>query len=64
MVTIELPQLPEQATLHIYNSLGALVKTLPVQNSRTQLDLSDLPDGIYGWSLQGATGKGMLLLRR
>lgn len=64
MVTIELPQLPERATLHIYNSLGALVKTLPVQSNRGMLDLSDLPDGIYGWSLQGATGKGTLLLRR
>lgn len=63
-VTIELPAMPQDVTLYIYNAVGALVKAIPLTATRTTLTLPELPEGIYAWRLNGASGVGTLVLRR
>lgn len=63
-ITIELPAMPQDVTLHMYNAVGALVKAMPLTAKRTTLVLAELPEGIYAWRLTGAAGAGTLVLRR
>ncbi len=63
-ITIELPAMPQDVTLHIYNAVGALVKSMPLTAMRTTLALAELPGGIYAWRLTGAAGAGTLVLCR
>lgn len=46
-LVVTLPRPGASATLRIYDSGGALVKSLFVAQSRTQIDVSDLPAGLY-----------------
>ncbi|MBL0317625.1 MAG: T9SS type A sorting domain-containing protein [Flavobacteriales bacterium] len=41
-----------QSTMHIFNSTGQLVKIIPIQSTKTTLDISDLCSGIYVFQLQ------------
>jgi hypothetical protein len=63
-VTIDLPLMPQDVTLHLYNAVGALVKTIPLSATHNILTLQELPEGIYAWRLTGAAGAGTLVIRR
>lgn len=41
-----------QSTMHIFNSTGQLVKIIPIQSTKSTLDISDLSAGIYVFQWQ------------
>jgi Secretion system C-terminal sorting domain len=59
-ITIELQDL-QASDLLIYNTLGKLIKSVPVTSNQMALSIADLPAGIY--QLQIQTAEGMAVKR-
>ncbi len=57
LLTVNLEQvMDKKITLNVYNALGELVKTKPMEQNKLQLNVSDLNSGFYVIELKSATG--------
>lgn len=55
-----------QSELNLYNNAGELVQSYPLKSGQTKLDLQDLPEGLYFYSIAGqnSSQKGKLVLHK
>lgn len=66
MVNLENVIIDKNMTLTIYNTLGAIVKTIHIEQDKQQINISDLDNGFYSIEIRSANynGQQKLIIQR
>lgn len=51
-LTVQLKEMVENATIHIYNTTGKLIQHIPISQQNMTLDISNLPKGAFYYQIQ------------